>query len=403
MNKINIQEHLFKFGLLLAFLKSLNAWFTWPIEIIPFFSLTILLCLPYVITSFSAFSFAKKNVIPILLLITARIYCAGGKEANLNTYFGAFLTVSPAIFALLLINKKKIELSIFFIKSFAIILAPSLIIWILLLLKIPLPSFGIISHPAWDAYVYENYIFCLKNIRIYDIRFCSIFLEPGHVGMISSFLLFVSKFNFKKKSVWILLISIFFTLSLAAYVLAFISFSAYMALYSKARVTYFVTWFVIFACIYTFFVNYNSGNNIVNELIISRLAYDSSEGDLAGNNRFSQEMDDFFESFTRGSDFFSGIGEKRYTSKNLGNNAGFKVFLVTNGLIGTSLVLLFYLSVVYFNKNKLALALLVIYVFAFLQRAYPFWACELLIFATAIPYHYLPSKTYTPSWKLRRA
>ena len=52
---------------------------------------------------------------------------------------------------------------------------------------------------------------------------------------------------------------------------------------------------VLFCAVYTFASNYNNGNNLVNELIFSRLEYDSQEGTIAGDNRASNSLKQYYE------------------------------------------------------------------------------------------------------------
>jgi len=109
---------------------------------------------------------------------------------------------------------------------FSWILIPSLLLFVLLLFQDITPPLGYISYDAIldgkeieTAYSeYANYLLLIKGV-FYDIRFNSIFLEPGHLGMISSFMLFANGYNFKKKECWVILFAIILSLSLAGYVL----------------------------------------------------------------------------------------------------------------------------------------------------------------------------------------
>jgi hypothetical protein len=376
---------LFKLGLFSVFLQSLYVWFTWEIEphIVP--ALSTCFCLLYLMgAQHSSFTFLSiKNVVAVALLIIAKFYSVG------NGFLGTLLSILPVVLVIFLSPKDKLELLDFFTNSMAVILFLSLLVWVLLLAKISLPSLGIVSNPAWDAYVYENYFFCLRNIPLYTNRFTSIFLEPGHLGMILSLLLFVNKFDIKRRAIWIILIAVFFTFSLAAYILTFLSFFIYLVLFSRKSLTYFAISVVLIASGYIFFTNWNDGKNIVNEKILSRLEYDKSKG-IAGNNRVQKSLDNYYARFINKDEAWLGIGLARYEAQNFGaGNAGYKVFLIQNGIVGMSLIFLFYLYLALANKSKFSIMLLIVYVIAFLQRAYPFWACELLIFITATPLHNL--------------
>ena len=108
-------------------------------------------------------------------------------------------------------------------------------------------------------------------------RFSGMFLEPGHVGSTSCLLLYVNKFNFKNKSNYIYLLSIIFSLSLAAYCLFFIGLCLYFYLKGKDLFKYLLI-LAVFAGIFTYIgLNYNRGNNVINEKILSRLIITDGE------------------------------------------------------------------------------------------------------------------------------
>ena len=63
--------------------------------------------------------------------------------------------------------------------------------------------FAKLSHRLNDGqYFYDNYYFFLFNNdtdRLPIPRFSSIFLEPGHLGMITTFLIYANQFDLKGK------------------------------------------------------------------------------------------------------------------------------------------------------------------------------------------------------------
>lgn len=379
----DIVWNIFKFFLFLAFIQSLNPWFVWNLNDLLFTGTGVILCILYVKMRSQTLYLSSNNFLPMILLVLAKVY-VGGFD-SLNTIIFSVLAVVPILLVLALRPLYKTLLLEYITKYFAFILLGSLTLWVILLIGVPLPSLGTISHPSWEMYIYENYFFVLRNMLLYDIRFNSIFLEPGQLGMICSFLLLVNKFDFKRRSVLVILIANLFTLSLAAYFLLFFAYGLHGLSYSKYRLKYSLLFLTGLLIIYTFSVNYNAGNNIVNELIISRLEYDESEGGIVGNNRFSESMDNYYEKFIVSEDVWLGIGGERFNAMEFGANAGYKVFLVKYGLLGTLLVFLFYLLICLKNRSTFAYILLIVYVVAFLQRAYPLWTSELILFITSTP------------------
>jgi hypothetical protein len=372
--------YLLKIGILLVFLKSLFSWFLWELSPYLIGSISIFFCGLYWMVRPSYFPLKKRIFVAIMLLIIVEFYCVRG--SNLNGYIGVLLMTIPIIFVLLLKDTMKIDLLWFLTSAMALILLVSMFAWILFLAGVQFPYTKVNFNDG--QYWYNNYYFFLYNLNPSEIipRFSSIFLEPGHLGMITSFLLFANHFAIKRKEVLVLLVVTIFTFSLAAYLLLTISVSVFLLMKSKKPILYFTVWLGFLMIGYYFFNTLNNGNNIVNNLIIERVQV--VDGDLSGNNRFSSSMDSYFEDFLKSDNVYTGIGNTKYELLNLGPNAGYKVFFLQYGILGTSLLFLFYLSLVFSSKSKEAAFFLIVYILSFSQRAYALWACELLIFITAV-------------------
>ena len=215
-------------------------------------------------------------------------------------------------------------------------------------------------------------------------RFSSVFLEPGHLGMMASFFLCANRFELKRKEILTIFIATIFTFSLAAYLLLLISAFVFLTIYSKKPIRNFIAWGLLLFLFYSFFSTYDKGENVINIFIFERLQTDN--GKIAGDNRFSEEMDIYYKRFVNTDEIISGIGLDRFSKTSMVDSAGYKGFIVTYGIIGTLLVLLFYLSLVLGHQSKMAWILFLVYILCFLQAAYPLWECELLLFITAIPF-----------------
>lgn len=373
---------LFKFSLLLLLLQSIFAWFLWEtfiFTIIFAFMATFI----FYFTSKGCFSFNRSNVIPIVLLVIVQLYVVKGM--NTNALIAALLRIIIFSAVLLLNDRIKIDLFHFFTKAFAILLSVSLFGWILFLLGVPLPNNPTDFNNG--LYYFNNYYFFLLEISSIGVlipRYSSVFLEPSYLGMIASFLFIANRFELKRKAVLIIFIAILFTFSLAAYIVLLISASGYIILCSKKPIRNFMIFGLFLFSIYFYFSNLNNGDNLVNNLIFERLKYEN--GDLAGNNRFSPDLDVYLQQSMKTNDKYWGIGAAKFRQMTWeGGNAGYKVYLLQYGIVGTLLVFLFYISMFLSNKSKLAWILLIAYVLIFLQAAYPLMECQLLIFITAIP------------------
>ncbi len=375
----NIIFTLYKFSLLILFLQSMFAWFLWGqliFALLISFSFSIL----FFLYSSDIVSIRKSTIIPLVFLVLVQLYVV--RDGNTNALISALLRIVVISGILLLKDEIKLELFNFFTKSFAVILAVSIFAWILFLFGVRLPNYSTDFNNG--QYYFDNYYLFLDNRDPYVTikRFSGVFLEPGQLGMITSFLLFANRFELKRKSVLIIFVANLMTFSLVAYVLLLFSASLYILLHSKKPVLYILLWSLLLYAANSFFTKYNNGNNVVNQLIIHRVQY--KDGELAGNNRFSKGMDDQFEYFLKNDNLFLGEGVSNYQMMDLGANAGYKVYLLQHGIIGTLFTFLFYLFLVLSNKNKMAWILLILYILTFLQAAYPLWECELLIFITSL-------------------
>ncbi|MFW5847757.1 MAG: hypothetical protein ACOCVF_02445 [bacterium] len=372
-----IIKKLFLFSLLIYFLQSLNAWFTWHIPISLIITLNALVSIIFYFQNKKTIKFSFPIQISILAYVIAISYIASFWS------FGQFVVylVSTIPISIVIASDSdfKIKLLNFLTKWMALILLPSLILFILLLFGINLPDAGEITHPTSSFYYYTNYVFVLKGV--YGIRFNSIFCEPGHLGMILSFMLFANNFNLKNKYVLILFISVFFTLSLAGIILTFVGFiirNVFKQQFKKGLI-YLISLGLIIYTIVIFSSQYNNGDNYVNKLIIERLEYDNQSGTIAGDNRVDFFTERAFNSIL----FFEFMFGKAFSQEYAGS--GFKIYILKFGFISAFLFALFYYSLTKTSNNKLmALGLFFLYCLAFVQRSYPFWASQLLIFICAM-------------------
>lgn len=275
-------------------------------------------------------------------------------------------------------------------KLYAVILLVSLIAWPLALMGI-LPSQGIISFADEDGYNYMNYVLCLVNLNLQNfdvVRFCSIFLEPGHIAMIGAFTLYANRFDFKKWTTWVILVAVLVALSLAGYVLlvlGLVLIRIQQTSISKS-VLALTGILLLLVIVYNVSISYNGGDNLINNLIIERLELDDEKG-ITGNNRFIGDTDYVFDNFLSSSDFLTGLSKDKYydyiESKYIGG-AGYKLYLLEVGLLGIIITLLGYLLLVRRSLDKrFVYCFLFLYIAAFMQRAWPTSHIWLFLFVCA--------------------
>lgn len=266
----------------------------------------------------------------------------------------------------------------------------------LMVLSIPLyfitsfvevPNLGMLSNgDRWGTF--GNYIFFVKEYGSADAgiaRFGGPFLEPGYLGMMGAFLLFANLYDFKKKSVIIILFSTLLSFSLAGWVLAFIGY-LFVQLYREKINFKWILGFVFFMLVFIGFgLSYNRGDNLINNEILRRLVYDEVRG-FAGNNRNVMTMTVMFlEMWGDTNLILHGYPESAFIGlsewETIG--AGLDRFMVFHGLLGVFYVFMFYLlSLFYAENKKFALLFFILIIFCFWQRTYALW------FSWIICFHY---------------
>ena len=374
-----------KISLFCAFLYSMNCFWFWNFRL-PYINIASLIFL-------SLYAKKKNNILKITrggiyttFLFLLSQYFTGAFDDPLR--FAGAIIYSILILCLLSLEKKEQkEIFLFIYNTLSLILAISLVCFFLVLAGVPIPNLGRIVHPTSQFYWYINYLFVI--IGCYDIRFNGIFCEPGHLGMIIAFLIYIDGFKFNKKSTIILFITLLCTLSLAGYVLLGIGYFFHL-LNNNFKKT--IINILKIGCIIPLFYipikSYNNGNNLINELIFQRLEYDETSGTIAGDNRASNSLKSYYNSLTI-DEFLFGVGQKKFSedsSTGLYAGSGYRIFIITNGIISVLITFFFYLNIVlYYNINirKEYIFLLIIYSLAFIQRTYPFWTAEIFPFILA--------------------
>lgn len=339
----------------------------------------------YVILNRVPLVFSMQNIISLCVMFIAYIY--------INDWNGIRFLFPCTIFLLLNDNDRKSCLAHIY-KWYAWLMIPSIITYFLVQF-IGIPSFGNLNFEGNDlmgwAYSHrQNYIFYAYS-DFYNIRFNGPFLEPGHLGMISSLLLFATGIELEKKETWIIIISLILSLSLAGYILFFVAFLFSRYLKKLISLKYSLLSLLVIVVIYIGGILYNNGDNLLNENIFSRMEADQEKG-ISGNNRSSGLFLDYYSTLWENKKrLIWGIGRKEMRvikESHLGGGIGFEVWMVTYGLVGTIFALLFYFSFFVLDKKKRIAGLFLIYItLMFLQRTYPFWYSWIICYVFGITYY----------------
>ena len=381
MTMIDRKWKVYEIILIIEALYSLKAWFFWWIPdmmaVLVIFMINALFMLS---TPFWDYNNSRKKVAAILILVLFiyRTFVDGGV---FNYYVVQILSSFSLIPLILLKPKYQISLLESFQRVIVIILAVGLVFWILHFFGIGISpvqlTYGEIDRGRGleDQYLFDNYYIFLVNqswmlnpVEIVPdfLRFSSVFLEPGYVAILMVFLLSVNNFNFKDWRNYVYIATIIASVSLAGFLIGAFALFAIRMRGKKHMLLWLVSMLVLVFIGYTFFKNYNNGNNFINQGIIERMEYDESEGTIAGYNRTSEDVDKQFSNFLFSSDILFGVGHKTVAEMS-GSSVGYKVYIMQYGLLGLVLFLLFLLILCKSGGNFQSRLLLLIYLLMFIR------------------------------------
>lgn len=222
----------------------------------------------------------------------------------------------------------------------AALLVVSIPVFILHLLGFSLPH----TTTSFLNYRFDNYRFFLVDHRFnWELipRFHSVFLEPGHLGMACLTLLYTQAGKWDTWRCRVLFLALLMTFSLAAYLCTIVMLFSVSWMKGKAVIgkILLLGGFVLTIGIAATF--YNRGDNLINQLIVSRVMLDEN-GEVVGNNRTTDLFTKEYEKAIASGDIIMGKGIEA-VAKFGGGNAGYRVFIYSYGMISVvSLVVLFF-------------------------------------------------------------
>jgi hypothetical protein len=279
---------------------------------------------------------------------------------------------------------------------YAWIIGISMIFYILIVFFGITFSYSLIEHSSEGYPAFRNYKFLVMRdeLAIFH-RFQSIFLEPGHIGMIAALILYVNKYRLKKLSVFIILMGLLVSLSLAAYVLLILGYCIYQfsggkQIYKKIIIV--LLTIMLFGNLGLYLYN-EYPDSVVTKLIVSRLQYDEEKG-IEGNNRITSRFDEnYYTKYFLGTyDMIWGISPEVYRQRFYRAGNSYKLFFLQYGFIGVVSLFLFYFSMSI--HSRLLFGLFIVYCASFLQRTYALWEMELFLFVGAMGIFRKQEKTF---------
>jgi len=370
IDKGKLSLWLFYLGILVAFMGSLNPWPMWPIGSLYELPAGALCGAALLIGAFSPSSpftnrGVSKTVVVFVLLI---FYMSVAHQENLVSYICHPFRIVLFLSLFMFDKSRLIELSTLIAKVLAVILAVSIIAYIAYLVGVSMPSRSVVFKDG--LYTYSNYYFFLLDDRfmtnIYP-RFHSIFLEPGHLGMMG-ILVLLSQCGFWNR--WyniIIYLAVLMSFSLAAYVMLVVLVFANLWLKGRNIVMHGILLLALIVGVGVGSIYYNGGDNLVNNLIMLRLEVE--DGEVEGDNRVTEDFQSEFDRFLSSSDLLWGR-----TRQQVFGDSGYRVFIYENGLIGLALLLAFYFMVMSgFSNIRCWLVMGVFALMLFVVRGFMLW------------------------------
>ena len=357
-------------------LCSMKPWFVWDNPAILYILIIffILTRLPF------ARRINKKHC--VLLILCFILYTVvdvphiNDAKRFVEYIFRHFICTSLVI---LLLSEEKASLVKIFINFYAGVLLFSTIIYVLVILGMPIYSYQVSINDPYYSWGFSNSLFLILPITSFPFpRFQSIFLEPGHLGMISSLMLYMIRYNMRSWQGIIIFLSSLLSMSLAAYMLLFLGMVIYKLSFGNLLKTITFLLMILMTCTmaYNFFPN-----SYFSQAILLRLEYDEDKG-FKGNNRISEDFEYYYNNkFYKTEHVLLGIGgDNISTISGEGGNSSYKVFIVQYGILGLVVLSVFFFVIVWYSKSSFVRGLSLLYVASFWQRPYALWEVELFLF-----------------------
>jgi len=347
------------FFLFLLMLWSMWPWFAWThagFMTVAFGSCFLLLRLILCTKDRNNYTVVHSVLFVIFFILLVYFMTLLRNATGLMTIIHFVRIVMVFVFVMLMGKDEKKQIVAMVTTLYAWIVGISMIAYFFVIAGGNLP-YSIVRVPENLFYPpFRNYgLFILPDVQHnLDIipRFRSIFTEPGHLGTISALLLYINRYELRKKRVLIIFISVIISFALAAYVLAILGYFIQLIAKSKRIFKSLLKIITVSALLIgigvSFYVRYPE--NIVSILILSRFEHDETRG-IQGNNRTTDDFDHFYETqfLTSTENILWGMNlseAEQWVLFGRGGNNSYRVFLLNNGVIALLLVFLMYFSIV---------------------------------------------------------
>lgn len=187
--------------------------------------------------------------------------------------------------------------------------------------------------------VYLNYhiSYIYSQVSTMSLRLCGLFNEPGYLGTVTAMVLIIERMNLRHWGNIIIFIAASLTFSFAFWVLIVI----YLVIvnYRKIWVTLGTIFFLIMA--FVILQNVTFENESINKLV-ERFSFE--DGKFKGDNRTSNEFDQYFDEFQKSGDLILGLGPDAKSKYQITGAGGYKPYIFNYGYVG--FILLWGISII---------------------------------------------------------
>lgn len=314
---------------------------------------------PYFLWEFSGTLLLLAVTLPLVLILMT--HARGGKEVTAAVIFGiiAFLgalTEGNNVFGLLvkimvvvlfLCTSYLQEVYKYFKILYVILIGISAAVWVMVLCGVPLPMNEIMPLNSLKEIYYNQYPFLVmlgydpEESIFRAFRFCGFFDEPGVVGTNALLMLLIERFNLRKPSNVVLLISGLISMSLFFYVGSFL-YILYSFTLTEGNVRAKVVAILCFVVVAIFTYNFE----VTHAAIWERLEYDESKGSFAGNNRSDEDLKRYIDRIRWTDAYWLGVQDKEVIEKYSGS-ASVQNAVLKYGIIGCILYVSFFVFYIF--------------------------------------------------------
>lgn len=369
----DIAVAIYYIGILTVFYASITPWFCWRIFTVSQFLAFVPIVFAMLLSrGLSKPVFTRKDyLLPMLAYLVLMFITGVLSGKNINGFIGDMFNAMVFLSLFMLDKSELSRLGDMLAKSMGTILCVSIPMYILYLIGFRLPHTHIVN--TFAQYSFENYYFFLLDDRsIMQIipRFHSVFLEPSHLAMVCIALLLTQIGQWKRWYNIAMFTAIAISFSLAGYLFVVIILFGASWMKRRAILGKIMVLVALMSTVVVVSIFYNKGDNLVNNLIVQRLAI-NNDGKLEGDNRVKDDFSRVYDKFADSEKILVGEGTEKMKTFGWGN-AGYKVYLYCNGVISLLFLILFYVLFSLPSTNSRGRILMfVVSIVSFIPHAVP--------------------------------